>query len=453
MNAKQIVKKVLPKKIWNLRHLYLAYCGAKKYNFPSEELFVIGVTGTTGKSSTIDFLRQSLESVGFRVGSLSTVDFYVAGKQKLNDQKMTMLGLAQIQQYLRKMVKAKCDIAIVETTSEGFLQYRHKYINYDMMMLTNLYPEHIESHGSFKKYKQAKLGIFDYVAGLQRKNSPKLQEFFCGDNHVSKVAIVNGNNEHATDFLQASFDKRYVFLRDDKKTYVKKSSPMQFIGADKIKIEKQGLVFHVQDHVFEVPLYGEFNVHNILSVISILRILQIDWPDIQKVLKKLKGVPGRVEFIEEAKPHGFDVIVDYAFEPIAIEALYNIVALLKPKRIIHVLGSTGGGRDIERRFSVGTFVGERANIVIVTDEDPYHDDPMEIIQDVASAVEKTGKTKDKNIFIEIDRQKAINLAMNMAKKGDIVLVTGKGSEQGMVVGDTIVSWDDRNAVRKSIAMI
>ena len=148
------IRKLFPKPIRNLWHLLLAWFGAVKYRHPSEKILVIGITGTSGKSSTIFFLRQLLEDSGYKVGSLSTIDFYIAGESKLNDQKMTMLGRMQIQKYLRLMVDKGCQIAIVETTSEGAVQYRNRFINYDLMVLTNLYPEHIEAHGSFENYKR-----------------------------------------------------------------------------------------------------------------------------------------------------------------------------------------------------------------------------------------------------------------------------------------------------------
>ncbi|MFH0857423.1 MAG: UDP-N-acetylmuramyl-tripeptide synthetase [Candidatus Magasanikbacteria bacterium] len=450
---KKLVKKIIPRSVRNLRHLLVARKGAKKYGFPSEELFVIGVTGTSGKSSTIDFLRQTLESVGFRVGSLSTVDFYVAGKQTMNDQKMTMLGLAQIQKYLRKMVEAKCDIAIVETTSEGFLQYRHKYINYDTVVLTNLYPEHIDAHGSFDNYKGAKLGIFEYVSQCRKKTNKKLENFFEGEKSVPKRALVNGNCANAKEFLSFPFDESGIFYREDEIIYADKAYGNNgdfSLSAKDVEVKKEGLYFTVGEISFFAPLFGAFNVMNILPVIAILRSLSVDWKKIQKAIEKLKGVPGRLEFIPEAKKHGFQVIVDYAFEPIAIEALYEVVKLQKPKRIIHVFGSTGGGRDISRRFTVGEFVGNNADIVIVTDEDPYDDNPMDIIRDVRTAVEKTGKKLDKNIFEVLDRKEAIHMALNMAHDGDIVLITGKGSEQGMVVKGKMIPFDDRQIVRNML---
>ncbi|MBU2542609.1 hypothetical protein KJ785_03555, partial [Patescibacteria group bacterium] len=203
---KKALKKFLPKKLKNLIHLFYAWYGAVKYGNPSEEMLVIGITGTTGKSSTIHFLRQMLEDQGYRVGSLSTVDFYVAGEEKLNDQKMTMLGKMKIQEYLRQMADAGCDIAIVETTSEGYLQYRHRYINYDMMILTGLYPEHIESHGGFENYKAAKLGIFSYASSQKSKIIPTGHQYsLINLKSIEKTTIVNGNCKYAKEFLKFDF--------------------------------------------------------------------------------------------------------------------------------------------------------------------------------------------------------------------------------------------------------
>lgn len=436
-------KKYLPKSIRNLKHLYYAWYGALEYHHPADCLLVIGITGTSGKSSTTYFLRQILEQSGFKVGSLSTIDFYINGELKLNDQKMTMLGKMQIQKYLREMVNKDCDIAIVETTSEGVVQHRHRFINYDIAMLTNLYPEHIESHGSFKNYKGAKLSFFKYISKLPRKNvqgtqrrwtgaralKPKIQTLF--PTTIPKIAVVNGDNEYADEFLQYSFDEKIKF---------------ESTNAN-IVTDKNGLHFVWNGTSFHAPLYGEHNVMNILAALTVAKRLHISDAQLKTAVQNLTGPEGRLEFIKEAEAKGFQVIVDYAFEPVAMQKLYDVVKLLAPKRIIHVFGGTGGGRDVSRRFTVGSYVGERADICIITDEDPYDDEPMSIINDVASAVQKTGKVEGQNLFKILDRKEAIEKALQLAQAGDIVLITGKGSEQGMVVKGKIVPWDDRKIVR------
>lgn len=434
------IRKFLPKKLKNYIHLFYAWYGSFKFDNPSEELLVIGVTGTTGKSSTIHFLRQMLEDQGYKVGSLSTVDFYIAGEEKLNDQKMTMLGRMKIQEYLREMVKAKCDIAIVEVTSEGYLQHRHKFINYDMMILTGLYPEHIESHGGFDNYKAAKLGIFEYVLRGMKKNGRE------------KVAIVNANNKYCKEFLEFNFDRKISFARDDEKMFCK-TTPVtdNKIFANSIKANAGGLSFTIGQRVFSPKLYGEYNVMNILAGISVLRALDISWSEIETSVNKIKSAPGRLEFIAQAEEKGFQVIVDYAFEPVALEALYNVVDIIKPKKVIHVCGSTGGGRDKGRRKPIGKLVGEKSNIFIVTNEDPYDEDPSEIIKQVSTGAQENGKKLDKDLFEILDRREAIEKAIGLAKKGDLILITGKGSEQAMCVKNgEMISWDDRKIVRESL---
>jgi len=449
MMAKKFLKKILPKSVLNGKHLFYAWYGALKYHHPSESLFVIGITGTSGKSSTTYFLRQILEGAGFKVGSLSTIDFYIAGEEKLNDQKMTMLGKMQIQKYLRDMVHKNCDIAIVETTSEGAVQFRHKFICYDMIVLTNLYPEHIESHGSFKNYKGAKLSIFKYIATSARKSvqgtqrlwtgaqplSEKMQKIFSG--LIPKIAVMNGDVEYAQEFLHYPFDEKILF---------------ESKGANSVS-DKNGLHFMWNGTAFHAPLFGEHNIMNILAALSIAKRLGVSESLMKSLVASLKGPEGRLEFILEAKQKGFDVIVDYAFEPVAMQKLYDVVKLLAPRRVIHVFGGTGGGRDIARRFTVGEFVGKNADVCIVTDEDPYDDNPQTIIDDVASAVIKAGKVEGKNVFKILDREKAIQKAIQLAEAGDLVLITGKGSEQGMVVKGKIIPWDDRRVVREALERV
>lgn len=422
-------KKNVPQWVLNLRHLFYAWYGAVKYRHPSEEMLVIGVTGTTGKSSVIHFLRQVLEAGGYKVGSLSTIDFYVAGKTQMNDQKMTMLGKMQIQKYLREMADAGCEVAILETTSEGYLQSRHRFINYDTIILTDLYPEHLERHGGFENYKAAKLGIFEYVANHKSK--------IINQKSIPKVCVVNGDNQYAGEFLKFSFDKKILFSKDDTSNCV---------------VDKDGLHFSVGGTDFFAPLYGEYNIVNLLIAVAVARELDISWSVIQKAIADIKPAPGRIEFIKEAEKFGFKIIVDYAFEPRALEGLYKVVDLLRPVRVIHVCGSTGGGRDKGRREPIGELVGQKAKIVIVANEDPYDEDPMEIIKQVSAGAIKAGKILDKNLFEILDRHEAIEKAIGLAQKGDLVLITGKGSEQAMcTAGGKMVPWDDREVVGEIIA--
>ncbi len=442
---KSFLRKVLPKFVINARHFVLGWLAARKYGQPSNELYVIGVTGTSGKSSVVYMLRQVLEAAGHTVGSLSTIDFSIAGNDQLNDQKMTMLGLGKTQAYLREMVEAGCNIAIVETTSEGRLQHRHRFINYDMILLTNLYPEHIESHGGFHNYKQAKRDIFAHVMRQNQKHLDKL-----GLPHDETIAIVNANSEHAHEFLCYPFTRRAVFGRTDH-DLVALGEYVPTYYVDSISQAAGGLRFSVNERVFSPQLYGEYQAVNLSAVIAIARELTVPWDVLMRSINDLHGIPGRVEFIPEAAKKDVTMIVDYAFEPVAIGALYDVVELLAPKRVIHVTGSTGGGRDVANRFAKGKLVGEKADIIIVTNEDPYDDDPMQIINHVADAAVDVGKEDGKTLFRILDRQEAINKAVDLAQAGDIILITGKGSEQKMcVAGGKMIFWDDRVAARNAL---
>ncbi len=448
-----MLKKYIPKSIRNALHYFFAWYGAVKYHHPSDELFVIGITGTSGKSSTVYWLRHVLESAGYRVGSLSTIDFYIAGEDRLNDQKMTMLGRTQIQRYLRDMVTRKCDIAIVEMTSEGAVQHRNKFINVDTMVLTNLYPEHIESHGGFDNYKAAKVGIFCYVAKSRRKKleirnpTSGSKDWKLEMNLIPKTAIINGNNKYADEFLQFDFEKKIAFaLRDSE---VRSTAHDELFESEELGMSKDGLNFRVEDMVFTPKIFGTHNISNLTAVITIARSLGISWEQIVRAVNGISGAPGRVEFITEAEKRGFQVIVDYAFEPVALQGLYKVVEVLKPKRVIHVCGSTGGGRDKSRRELIGKLAGERADIVIVTDEDPYDENPMDIIHAVSKGAFMMGKLMNENLFEILNRGEAIQKAVTLAGPGDLILITGKGSEQAIcVAGGKKIPWDDRMVVRK-----
>ncbi len=432
----------LKKKLRNALHFFYAVFGASYYRFPSRKLFVIGITGTTGKSTTTTFLRTLLEDAGYRVGSLSTVDFYVAGEKKINDKKMTMLGRFQIQAYLRQMVNAKCDVVIVETTSEGRLQHRHRCIAYDYMILTNLYPEHIESHGGYDKYAKAKQDIFAYVASLHRKQLSQARVPKDARGCIPKTAFIPAEVDFKEGFVDKPFD-RYVYF----------GSKSEHEVTD-IRTDANGVSFVYKQKQWQAPLLGIHNIGNIICAVTVLETMGASLESLVASVAKLTNVEGRLEFIPEAKQCGFSVIVDYAFEPVAIQKLYDTVLPLSPKRIIHVCGSTGGGRDVARRGPIGALVGKNANIVIVTNEDPYDEDPMEIIHQVSAGVVSAGKKIGETVLEILDRQEAIDTAISLARAGDMVLVTGKGSEQGICVANRVmISWDDREAVRRALAKI
>lgn len=411
------LKKLIPKPALQLYHFVLAKFAASLYRHPSEKLIVIGVTGTNGKSSTVQFMAQMLESLGYKVGYTTTAGFSIAGQQIENKMKMTMPGRFYLQQLLRQMVRAGCQYAVIETSSEGIKQFRHLGINYDVALITNLTPEHIESHGSFENYKRAKGKLFNHLVHSKRKT--------IGGSLIEKVSVVNVDDEHADYFTS--------FEADDLLTFSWKKNEANVFGPS-----------------IPLTLEAEFQKKNAVAAIAGLIAAGVDRDAVIQAAGLLKPIAGRFEKIEKGQP--FHVVVDYAYEPYALQALFEATKHLKPKRIIGVHGSAGGGRDRLRRPKIGMIAAEHEAIVIVTNEDPYDENPRDIIEEVAEGAVKAGKIKDQTLFLIDDRQEAIDYAIELAQPGDVVLLTGKGSEPVMAVANgKKITWSDRTAAEKALA--
>ncbi len=439
---KKIIPKGLFKKIQPGYHLIMNWLAAAWYRFPSDKLTVVGITGTTGKTTTVFMTAELLRSAGLKVGYTSTAMFSDGNKDWLNDKKMTMLGRFFTQRMLQKMVKNKCDVAIVETTSEGIVQNRHRFINYDIVEFTGLYPEHIDSHGSFDNYKNAKLKLFKHLGECKKKHL-KISSHDIGC--IKKTVIVNLDDEHSSEFLSFEAEKKMGFS-NDKQRVSDNEQGVEVIRYKFKEMNKIGTRFIFDDKQVQLKILGEFNALNATAAGCIGKALGVDNKKIAQGLERLKSLPGRLERIEEGQD--FTVVVDYAFEPVAVAKLYETVKVLEPSRIIHVLGSTGGGRDLDRRAKLGKLAGKKADYVIVTNEDPYDDDPMEIIKDVAQGAIDVGKTENESLFLIEDRGEGIEKAISLAKENDVVLITGKGSEQAIAIkNEQLISWDDRVAVR------
>lgn len=432
---KQILRKLFSENLISRYHKFLALFSSFIYGNPSEKMIVIGVTGTNGKSTTVELIAKVLEAGGYKVGVTSTVKFKVGDKEWLNDKKMTMLGRFQLQRLLKDMFKAGCKYAVVETSSQGVVQFRHLGINYDYAVFTNLTPEHIEAHGGFENYQKAKGEFFKHLSARDRK---KINEIT-----INKVSVINADDKYSKYFLEFDADKKI--------TYGVENSEAELKAFD-IDVNKTGTSFSYNGSRINLQLLGAFNVYNALAAIAVGLQENIEPVNIKRGLEKIEVVPGRMELVDEGQ--NFSVLVDYAPEPYSMEKLYQSVDLMKKNRIIHVLGSCGGGRDVARRPILGALAGENADLVIVTNEDPYDDDPMEIIDQVAAGALDKGKTLNENLYKILDRKEAIERALNMAQPGDLVLVTGKGSEQAMAVaGGKYIPWDDRQIIRSWLQKI
>jgi len=383
---KGLIKKFTPGFLLSFYHYCLAAIGAFFYGFPSEGLVVIGVTGTSGKSTVVELSSLILETAGFKIASLSSLKFKIKDKEWENKLKMTMPGRMKIQRFLKQALKSGCKYIVLEITSEGIKQHRHKFINFDTAVFTNLSPEHIESHGSFEKYRAAKGELLKAT---------------------KKIHIINRDDENSDYFWKIPAEKKIGY-----------------------SLKEIGLLPR------DFKLLGQFNLYNALAAIEIARSHGVSLEVCQRALEKIKVIPGRMETIVKEP---FKVIVDYAHTPVALEQVYKTLrSKTEGAKLICVLGSCGGGRDKWKRPVLGKIASQYCDKAIITNEDPYNEEPMDIIDQVA------GDTKAEKI---LDRKEAIRKALSLASPGDVVIITGKGSEPWMCVkNNKKIPWSDKKIV-------
>lgn len=432
---KEFIKKLFPKSLLSFYHKILAVLAVIFYQFPSNKMIIIGVTGTNGKTTTCNLIARILEEAGFKVGLATTANFKIAGREWINNLKQTMPGRFKLQKLLWQMLKEGCRYAVIETSSEGIIQHRAWGINYDVAIFTNLTPEHIESHGSFENYKKAKGVLFSNLARKEKN---------IGENKVKKISVINLDDKEADYFLQFVADEKWGY--GIKLAIDSRKSKIKTLKADSIKLTPRGVGFNVRDIRIELNLLGRFNVYNALAAVSVALSQGIDWAVIKKALEKIKVIPGRMELIDEGQ--NFTVIVDYAHEPVALANVYHALNSLSPSKIISVLGACGGGRDKSKRPILGKLAAQYTDYVIVTNEDPYDENPEKILEAVLEGVIKGRKILGENCFKIIDRKEAIKFALKKAQAGDVVIITGKGSEQCIVQDNKKIPWDDRKIVRE-----
>ena len=426
----KILKKIIPKSIFEFfqpaYHYGLTLLGALIYRFPSRKLVVIGVTGTKGKTTTVELVSAILEAAGYKTALQSTLHFKIGEKERRNLFKMSMPGRFFMQKFLRDAVEAGCTHAVLELTSEGAKQFRHKFIHPDALIFTNLAPEHIESHGSYENYLKAKLSIAKEL-----------------ENRKGTVIIANADDKEGEKFLDLDIKNKISYSLHDA------------IG---IKADEKGSSFQIGKIVIHSKLPGIFNVSNMLGAIAYAKFVGISDEKIKKGLEKINLIRGRMEKIDEGQ--GFDVVIDYAHTPDSLRAVYEtynpsqISGSISKKKLICILGNTGGGRDTWKRPEMGKIADEYCDQIILTNEDPYDEDPVKIVEDVKKGI------KNKPVEIIMDRRKAINKAIRLAmltqadQNRVAVLITGKGTDPYIMGPNGIKQeWDDATVAREELQKI
>ena len=396
------LRRLIPKKIFSFfqpaYHTSLTALATIIYRFPSKRLVVVGITGTKGKSTTAEMLTDILRADSKTVFLSSTIHFVIAGEERANLLKMTMPGRFLLQKLMREAVNRGCTHAVVEMSSEGAKLWRHVGIQLNGLVVTNLSPEHIESHGSFANYRAAKLRLARALV-----KSPKPDKFL----------ILNKNDEALALFKETAAGK-------------------------KIKVSE----FNPLEARYQTTLPGQFNLENALAAGAAAEELGVPTSVIASALAKFSGAKGRLETIKVNDQQNFSVIIDYAHTADSLEKLYQAY----PNQTkICVLGGTGGGRDRAKREVMGNLAERYCREIILTNEDPYDEDPMQIIDDVAKGI------KNKTPQIILDRRQAIAQAIKQAQAGEVVIISGKGTDPYIMgPNGTKQPWSDASVAREEL---
>ncbi|MFA5830180.1 MAG: UDP-N-acetylmuramoyl-L-alanyl-D-glutamate--2,6-diaminopimelate ligase [Candidatus Gracilibacteria bacterium] len=410
-----------------LYHKILAIAAAVYYRFPANNLSVIAVTGTKGKTTTTNLIAGILTEAGFKVGMTSTINFQVGDLRWNNVTKITTLGPFFLQKILRQMVDEGCTHAVLEVSSHAVSQNRIWGINIDTAVLTNIGEDHLDYHGGFQNYLRTKGLLFERLNRSARKPN------------VPKNSVLNKDESNFLYFDQFLVDRKYTYGMSGATVY-----------ATNLQLTPAGSVFtlNVPNNKVEIQLGlpGKFNVYNALAAATVALAQNINLAVIKMALQKASSIPGRFETIDCGQK--YTIVVDYAHTTDSLEKLLSLYKDLTKGKLYAVFGATGGGRDKGKRPKMGAVADKYADYVIVTDDDPYEENEWEIIEQVSKGIKRADGEK----FWKIpSRMEAIKLALTLAQESDTVVIAGKGAEEIQMLGDKKIPWDDRKVVRELLS--
>jgi UDP-N-acetylmuramoyl-L-alanyl-D-glutamate--2,6-diaminopimelate ligase len=411
----------------------LAHMSAAFYDFPARELTMIGVTGTDGKTTTSNFIYQIIRAAGYSSGMVTTVNALIGEKELDTGLHVTTPEAYDTQNYLRQMVEAGLSHAVLESTSHGLAQQRGaRPEEFDIGVVTNITHEHLDYHGSYEAYFQAKARLFRGLAQPKKKRRP-----------IEPLAVLNRDDRSYRPLAELLTVRQISYgLR-----------PEAELTAVDIVNTPESLSFTVDGPGFTIPvstsLIGEYNVWNALAAIGATVVgLGIDPQATAEGIRRLAGVPGRMERISMGQD--FLAVVDFAHTPFALEAALKAGRKLTHGRVIAVFGSAGL-RDKQKRRMMAEISAELADISVLTAEDPRTESLEGILQEMAEGAASKGGVEGKSFFRVPDRGEAIRFALRQAQPGDLVLALGKGHEQSMCFGETEYPWDERTAMKAALA--
>ncbi len=440
-----VIKKFLPRSVINFYHYLVSLFFALWYGNPSKKIVVIGITGTKGKTTSACLAHFLFQKLGFKT-ALSSSDFFYYGEEKEeNKTRITMPGRGYLQKFLKEAVIRNCELAIIECTSEGLWQNRHAFIDFDIAVFLGIHPEHIEHHGGYENYRNSKGKLFKSIdKSFFKKRKGRNIKYLRGV-EVKKTIIVNTDDFEADYFLNFHAEQKITYSlesnTDDLKNHLKPTS---------FKATSKGVDFVIEGKKFSASLLGKVNLYNILAVFSLFKALGISLNSLAEPLKDFKSLPGRMDVIP-AK--GFKVIIDYAHTPISIEELYQtIISLFKPQRLLCLIGSAGGVRDKWKRPVIGEISAKYCNYIVISNEDPMGEDPVNIIRAIEMGAKKyLGEFGvEKPIEMIPDRKEAIFRLVEIAQKGDVIVSIGKGSENSIDFGEEKISWNEKETFLKAL---
>lgn len=389
-----------------------------RYGNPAKHLRVIAITGTNGKTTTACYVNEILKESGFRTAMFSTALIEVAGEATVNDLNVTVATTARMQQFFRDAKKANVDYVIIEATSHALDQYKLEGVPIEAAIMTNLTQDHLDYHRTMEAYAEAKAKLF------------RLKPRFI---------ILNRDDEWFDYFNQFEAAEQKMTYGEHEEAEAKISH---------VKLYRKGteadIVLDHQTHLeLATALPGKFNVHNMAAATTLAYLLGVRLEDIQEGVANLEAVPGRFERAVEGLD--YDVIVDYAHTPDALEKLLEAARAITKGRVILVFGATGD-RDKVKRPIMGEIAAKGVDRIFLTDEESYNEDPQVIRDMVREGIEAaSGGAKTTELA---DRREAIERALGSAKKGDIVLITGMGHEKYRIVMGKRLPWNDTEVVRE-----